>query len=72
MPWVGLQCVIVVYPDHTQLRFGLEGKGIPLFQVGIKFLGVSMDVARLRRISQPAEIKMCLLYANQCDTPFVI
>ena len=21
MPWVGLQCVIVVFPDHTHLRF---------------------------------------------------
>ena len=64
--------MIVVYPDHTQLRFGLEGKGIPLFLVGINFVGVSMDVARLHRISQPAEMKMCLLYVNQCDTPFVI
>ena len=22
MPWVGVQCVIVVFPDHTHLRFG--------------------------------------------------
>ena len=22
VPWVGLQCVIVVFPDHTHLRFG--------------------------------------------------
>ena len=21
MPWVGLQCVIVAFPDHTHLRF---------------------------------------------------
>ena len=21
VPWVGLQCVIVVFPDHTHLRF---------------------------------------------------
>ena len=21
VPWVGLQCVIVVFPDHTQLLF---------------------------------------------------
>ena len=23
MPWVGLQCVIVVFPDHTNLLFFL-------------------------------------------------
>ena len=23
VPWVGLQCVIVVFPDHTRLRFDL-------------------------------------------------
>ena len=23
VPWVGLQCVIVVFPDHTHLLFGL-------------------------------------------------
>ena len=22
VPWVGLQCVIVVFPDHTYLLFG--------------------------------------------------
>ena len=22
VPWVGLQCVIVVFPDHTHLLFG--------------------------------------------------
>ena len=21
VPWVGLQCIIVVFPDHTHLRF---------------------------------------------------
>ena len=25
VPWVGLQCVIVVFPDHTHLLF-LQGK----------------------------------------------
>ena len=24
MPWVGLQCVIVVFPDHTHLLFHLR------------------------------------------------
>ena len=24
VPWVGLQCVIVVFPDHTHLHFGDE------------------------------------------------
>ena len=24
MPWVGLQCVIVVFPDHTHLLFGFK------------------------------------------------
>ena len=23
VPWVGLQCMIVVFPDHTHSRFGL-------------------------------------------------
>ena len=23
VPWVGLQCVIVVFPDHTYLVFGI-------------------------------------------------
>ena len=23
MPWIGLQCVIVVFPDHTHLPFGI-------------------------------------------------
>ena len=23
MPWVGLQCVIVVFPDHTHLLFAI-------------------------------------------------
>ena len=23
VPWVGLQCVIVVFPDHTHLLFGV-------------------------------------------------
>ena len=26
VPWVGLQCVIVVFPDHTQLLFFLISK----------------------------------------------
>ena len=25
VPWVGLQCVIVVFPDHTHLLFGNVG-----------------------------------------------
>ena len=25
MPWVGLRCVIVVFPDHTRLLFVLKG-----------------------------------------------
>ena len=25
VPWVGLQCVIVVFPDHTHLLFGRHG-----------------------------------------------
>ena len=25
VPWVGLQCVLVVFPDHTHLRFGTRG-----------------------------------------------
>ena len=24
VPWVGLQCVIVVFPDHAHLLFGLK------------------------------------------------
>ena len=24
VPWVGLQCVIVVFPDHTLLIFGVK------------------------------------------------
>ena len=24
VPWVGLQCVIVVFPDHTHLRFNFD------------------------------------------------
>ena len=24
VPWVGLQCVIVVFPDHTHSRFHLD------------------------------------------------
>ena len=24
VPWVGLQCVFVVFPDHTHLLFGQE------------------------------------------------
>ena len=24
MPWVDLQCVIVVFPDHTHLPFGMN------------------------------------------------
>ena len=26
MPWVGLQCVIVVFPDHTNLLFFCRSK----------------------------------------------
>ena len=26
VPWVGLQCVIVVFPDHTHLLFGKPSK----------------------------------------------
>ena len=26
MPWVGLQCVIVVFPDHTHLHFKMHVK----------------------------------------------
>ena len=25
VPWVGLQCVIVVFPDHTHLLFCVNG-----------------------------------------------
>ena len=31
MPWVGLQCVIVVFPDHTHLLFGQLNKLSLLF-----------------------------------------
>ena len=33
MSWVGLQCVSVVFPDHTQLRFD-ECKNITIEIVG--------------------------------------
>ena len=36
VPRVGLQCVIVVFPDHIRLRFGSIGK------LGSKCLGFSM------------------------------
>ena len=26
VPWVGMQCVIVVFPDHTHLLFVIEKK----------------------------------------------
>ena len=29
VPWVGLQCVIVVFPDHTHLLFGIKGMPVP-------------------------------------------
>ena len=29
VPWVGLQCVIEVFPDHTHLLFGIKGMPIP-------------------------------------------
>ena len=56
MPRVGLQSVIVVYPDHTHLRFGLEGKGIPSLLVG-----VSMEVAASQDITTTS-MKIRLLY----------
>ena len=28
VPWVGLQCVIVVFPDHTHLLFNLDSATI--------------------------------------------
>ena len=24
VPWIGLQCVIVVFPDHTHILFGMS------------------------------------------------
>ena len=29
VPWVGLQCVIVVFPDHTHLLFGTITSKLP-------------------------------------------
>ena len=26
MPWIGLQCVIVVFPDHAHLQFWLDAQ----------------------------------------------
>ena len=43
MPWVGLQCVIVVFPDHTHLPFGpcffkLSGRVLDLRSKGCWFI----------------------------------
>ena len=35
MPWVGLQCVIVVFPDHTHLLFKIGS--LCLFSVAFLF-----------------------------------
>ena len=34
--WVGLQCVIVIYPDHTHLRFGVADMTLK-FKVNFKY-----------------------------------
>ena len=31
VPWVGLQCVTVAFPDYTHLRFGVKLKGFKIF-----------------------------------------
>ena len=33
MPWVGLQCVIVVFPDHTHLVFMISDQDINFVRV---------------------------------------
>ena len=38
MPWVGLQCVIVVFPDHTHLFFVVVVFFVVFFQVFNSFL----------------------------------
>ena len=40
VPCIGLQCVIVVYPDHTHLLFCFFVQGTPLtmFDVGVYIL----------------------------------
>ena len=35
VPWVGLQCVIVVFPDHTHLLFALRNINIKILMLFI-------------------------------------
>ena len=37
LPWVGLQCVIVVFPDYTHLLFD-ESKNIASMRCGLLWL----------------------------------
>ena len=38
VPWVGLQCVIVIIPDHTHLHFEKSPATEPIFYGDITFV----------------------------------
>ena len=50
VPWVGLQCVIVVFPGHTHLLFEIVSK--PLQQVTIESCSVSFRAKLLTHIAK--------------------
>ena len=45
MPWVGLQCVIVVFPDHTHLRFGKPSLPDPFQNISNRYMFNREDYA---------------------------
>ena len=39
--WVGMQCVIVVFPDHTHLLFRYKGKNKTALEIGVRVASAS-------------------------------
>ena len=62
MPWVGLQCVIAVFPDHTHLLFvaisiNLEQTNKTKFAAGSSYFGGEEKACFTKIIKQICEIQ---------------
>ena len=60
VPWVGLKCVIVVFPDHTHLLFNVRQVPREMFKTKAKaFLHLPRDLANFSELKTMLDRYYC-------------
>ena len=60
MPWVGLQYVIVVFPDHTHLRFGYATHRLVMVDMYAKLYEIGVtDALTMNSVLLPVSVRCC-------------